>query len=342
MLNKILNKIRYNYVVRNVVLAISIIFILIISCFLFLDIYTKHGEKFIVPNLSGLTMLEAEKVAEPMECRFVIIDSLFIPTQKAGVILEQNPKPGNFIKSNRRVLLTVNTMSPRKISIPYVAGYSLRQAKNKLLGLGIGISNIIFQEDIATNNVIAQNYKGKKIERNSRETIAIGEELELVVGLAPNEQPIKIPNLIGNSVSQAKNTIWESGFNVGSIILDTDIKHDNIENAVIFNQSVLPTILLPHGSKIDIFVTLDEKKVSAMAKKIRTRQNNINKNKLNINKHLDTLNILRAEDGKDTIITIDRIITAQDSTYYNDKLFELELLNDMLMNNLEVKKEKEE
>ena len=313
--------IKSNYVLRNVILAVSIVLIIITTSFVFLDIYTKHAEKYTVPNLSGMTMIEAEEAVHEMNSRLVIIDSLFLPNQKAGAVLEQNPKPGSFVKSNRRILLTVNTMTPKRITIPYVAGYSLRQAKNRILGMGLGISKIIFQEDIATNNVIAQKYNGKEITKEtSDQTIEIGENLELIVGVRPDAALIKTPTLIGLSIAQAKSILWERGLNVGKVIIENDIDHSNMHDAAVYSQTYNPLHLLEHGNTVGFSVTIDKTKVASKKKALAAINKKLNKLDAIREGYQDTLDILRKTKEKNTIENAHGIVLPVDSVFYKGKI----------------------
>ncbi len=312
-----IESLKSNYVLRNVVLALSIALIIVMSSFVFLDVYTKHGEKLTVPNLSGMSIEEAQEAVKDMESRLVIIDSLFLPKQKAGAILEQNPKPGSFVKSNRRILLTINTMTPKRIPIPYVAGYSLRQAKNRIVGMGLGISKIVFKEDIATNNVIAQKYNGKEITKESaNQTMEIGEDLELIVGVRPDVAPIKTPTLIGLSIQRAKSMIWENGLNVGKINMENEINLNNIDEALVFLQSSNPLYPLSHGKSVGFSVTLDKTKVASQKAVLVKRDRGLRKLSATKELYQDTLDILRRTKGKNTIENVHGIVLPVDSVFY--------------------------
>ena len=104
-----------------------------------LEITRPNGQKLIVPTMIGHTVAEAETMAAKDELRLEIIDSLYMPKQKPGMILDQSPKPGMGVKSGRRVFFVVNASRPRTDMIPFVTGYSLRQAKNMLETKGFEI-----------------------------------------------------------------------------------------------------------------------------------------------------------------------------------------------------------
>ena len=108
-------------------------------------------------------------------------------------------------------------MNTKQVMVPYVTGYSLRQAKNRIVSAGLEISNIRYRKDIATQNVLAQIYKGKEIEEGDNLMINLGDALELVVGLSDSIATTSVPDMTMLSIQEAKNLVWENGLNVAKV-----------------------------------------------------------------------------------------------------------------------------
>ena len=51
---------------------------------------------------------------------------------KRGAVFSQNPKPGSEVKKGRKVSLTINSVLPKKVTMPSLVGFSMRQAKAEL------------------------------------------------------------------------------------------------------------------------------------------------------------------------------------------------------------------
>lgn len=100
--------IRKNILLRNITLAVCLGIILYFFVNLGLNLYTRHGQKYIVPTMIGHSVDEARQMAKKGDLRLEIIDSLYMPRQKPGTIIDQSPKPGMGVKSGRRVFLTIN------------------------------------------------------------------------------------------------------------------------------------------------------------------------------------------------------------------------------------------
>ncbi|MBO5710204.1 MAG: PASTA domain-containing protein [Rikenellaceae bacterium] len=248
--------------VRNVVLAICFC---IVGAFLLkisLNVATRHGEVYTVPDFSAMSIEEAKQAAAPAKLRLEIFDSLYVVGMPGGVVLDQLPKAGARVKSERRVLLTINSHNQRKAQIPYVAGYSLRQAKNILMTAGFEIERLEYVEDMAMNNVLTQYYKGQQIVQGSQLEAEIGSGIVLQVGFNPDAQtnPV-VPRIVGRSLKEAKSMLWEAGYNVGDIMRDEDISAANQNDCKVYKQEPNQAEELAWGEKVTIYITTDGEKV---------------------------------------------------------------------------------
>ncbi len=78
-----------------------------------LDIYTRHGEAVIVPDVKGMGVEEAGKIFRNHGLVCIVSDSSYVKALPAGCILEYNPAAGQKVKEGRTIYLTIN-----KIEIP--------------------------------------------------------------------------------------------------------------------------------------------------------------------------------------------------------------------------------
>ena len=251
-----------NIVVRNVVLAICFCIVGLFLLKISLNVATRHGEVYTVSDFSAMSIEEAKQAAAPAKLRLEIFDSLYVVGMPGGVVLDQLPKAGARVKSERRVLLTINSHNQRKAQIPYVAGYSLRQAKNILLTAGFEIERLEYVEDMAMNNVLAQYYKGQQIVQGSQLEAEIGSGIVLQVGFNPDAQtnPV-VPRIVGRSLKEAKSMLWEAGYNVGDIMRDEDISAANQNDCKVYKQEPNQAEELAWGEKVTIYITTDGEKV---------------------------------------------------------------------------------
>lgn len=252
-----------NYVVRNVVLALSLLVILLFVTNLLLNLFTRHNKHVRVPDFLNVTLQEAMQLSRKDKLRIEINDSLYVPAFDPGVILEQRPAAGTEVKPGRRIYVTVNSSQQKMTEVPYVAGYSLRQAKNILETAGLGIDNLVYVSDIATNNVLEQRVGTTVVTADRRVEARVGSGVTLTVGKAADAGSVPVPRVVGLPLREAKSRIWESGLNIGGISLEEDIDQMNIRQARVYAQSPDQGSRVGLGTGVTLKLSLDSLTVAS-------------------------------------------------------------------------------
>jgi beta-lactam-binding protein with PASTA domain len=126
-------------------------------------ITTNHSQRIEVPNLSKLSIDKVEDVLNELDLHYEVLDSAnFNPDYPRFTIIEQIPKPGKFVKEDRKIYLTINPSGYRKIKVPEVLGITARQAKPTLLAMGFQIGDVSTRPHIS-DHVLEMRYKGEKL-----------------------------------------------------------------------------------------------------------------------------------------------------------------------------------
>jgi eukaryotic-like serine/threonine-protein kinase len=230
---------------------------------LLLRLYTHHGQALSVPVFVGLTLQEAQTVAEDKSLRLEIIDSVYMPAKPRGTIVAQTPSPDSKVKVKRIIFITLNAVNPEKTEMPNVLGFSLRQAQDNIENRGLKVGNISYVPDIAQNYVLKQLYRNRDILPNSK--INKGSLIDLVVGMGVSNEQSSIPNIVGLSLDNARETLSRSYLNVGAIVYDNSVEtYDDSTKAVVWKQSpgYVSGRTISLGSPIDVFLTIDQAKIS--------------------------------------------------------------------------------
>ncbi len=249
----------------NLVLIAVVLVLLLVLSYIALAVGTRHGMRRTVPDFTGLGLKDAQYYAEQRGLKLIINDSLYVPAYPGGMVLEQLPKGGVDVKEGRKIYITINSFAQKKLPMPYVAGRSLRQAKNMLEGAGFGIEKLEYVEDIATNYVLAQYLGGVEITAESNIKIEKGTGVVLKVGVSPDQNMTTVPRLIGRKLFDAKGKLWEQGLNVGNVTYDEGITLLNEDDARVCRQSIMQSSQMPLGSAVSIHLTLDKEVVEAAA-----------------------------------------------------------------------------
>ena len=245
-----------------VLIVLTVVAILILSSIL-MNVITRHGTHRTVPDFTGIRIADAVRMADDERLEIIINDSLFVPAYEGGIVLEQLPKGGVEVKAGRKIYVTINSVRQKMVRVPYVAGRSLRQAKNMLEVAGLGIERLEYEEDIATNYVLAQFADGREIEQGSNVEIEMGSGVVLKVGVELEKNSVIVPKAIGQGLEAAKSRLWEQGLNVGRINMDEGINLLNQKDARVYRQSLAHNSGAKLGDEVDLWLTLDEKKVES-------------------------------------------------------------------------------
>ena len=258
-------RLRSKPIIWNLIKIAGVLLLLLILCYIALAVGTRHGMRRTVPNFVGLALNDATYYAEQRGLKLIINDSLYVPAYPGGMVLEQLPKGGVDVKEGRKIYVTINSFAQKKLPMPYVAGRSLRQAKNMLEGAGFGIEHLEYVEDMATNYVLEQYLDGEQITEQSDIRVEKGRGVKLIVGVSPNQNSTTVPRLIGRQLFDAKSKIWEQGLNVGAVTYDEGITLLNQDDARVCRQSVLQGTTLTLGESVSIHLTLDREVVAREA-----------------------------------------------------------------------------
>ena len=216
-----------------------------------------------MPDFVGLQLNDAEYFAGRRDLEIIINDSLHVSAYPGGVVLDQLPKGGVVVKPGRKVYVTINSSRQRMVPVPYVAGRSLRQAKNMLETAGLTIDHLEYADDIATNYVLAEFINGEEVLEESELQAEKGSGVVLRVGVSATDTATTTPQVLGRSLFEAKSRIWESGLNIGEIIFDEGMPALERNRAKVYRQSVLPTEAVAYGDRVSLYLTLDAVKVDS-------------------------------------------------------------------------------
>ena len=164
----------------NLIAMMAVVILLLFGVLKWLDVYTRHGEAVVVPDVKGMTVGEAEMLLRNHGLVCVVSDSNYVKNKPAGSILELNPSAGQKVKEGRTIYLTINTLDTPLRLVPDVAdNSSVRQAQAKILAAGFKLSE---NELISGEKdwVYGVKYKGRQL--NMGDKVPVGATLTLLVG----------------------------------------------------------------------------------------------------------------------------------------------------------------
>ena len=255
------SKLRRNRLAMNLLAIAALLLALALAAHLLMQFGTRHGARRTVPDLAGIRLADAERLAAKNDLKLHINDSLFVPAYEGGTVLDQLPKEGVEVKPGRTVYITINSFRQKRVPIPYVAERSLRQAKNMLEIAGLEIAELVYRPDMATNYVLAEFFEGDSIRPGNKLEAEIGSGITLHVGAEPTKNTTAVPQLIGLRLHEAKGRLWESGLNVGRITFDEGIDLLNRKEACVSRQEIGAEHAALLGTAVALHLTLDREAV---------------------------------------------------------------------------------
>lgn len=252
-------EVRKGWVLRNLLLAAVLLGVLTAGAYVGLNLLTHHGQELTVPDLTNLPVSEARQMAGAEGLRVEVVDSVYIRRMGRGLVYSQLPRPGGKVKKGRKVRLTINSVSPKKVQMPNLVGYSMRQAKAELGSLGLALGRLIYVEDMATNNVLRQQLRNREIKPGTQ--VESGTAIDLVVGLNPADNQTFVPNVKGLKYLRAVDVIHDNSLNVRKLQFDESVRtYSDSLDAVVYRQgpegSQQPILI---GSDVTLYLSLTKK-----------------------------------------------------------------------------------
>ena len=173
------------FILINILAMVIIALLLVLVTFKWMKSYTLHGQYITVPDVTGMYEEEARQTLYKAGLNYEISDYKFDKMMVEGGVIEQKPKPGAFVKQDRKIYLTLNSGKEPMRAIPDVAdNSSLRAAESKLKAAGFKLTEPEYV-DGDLDWVYEIRYLGEEIKAGTE--IPEGSTLTIVAG---NGNPI--------------------------------------------------------------------------------------------------------------------------------------------------------
>lgn len=249
-------------VLRHLLAAVILTAVLIVGAMIFLNVVTQHGKEISVPDFSNMTVEEAVLAASEAGMRVEVTDSVFVKRMKRGAVYRQNPVAGAKVKEGRRVVLTINAVNAKTVTMPNLVGLSLRQASAELMSRGLVLNRLIYVQDMATNNVLRQLIGSREVEPGAM--VDSGSPVDLVLGLNDMDNRAYVPDVTGLKNLSAVEAVFDHSLNVKGLRFDDTVKdYDDSLNAMVYRQVPEPSdsISVLMGEEVMLYLTIDESRI---------------------------------------------------------------------------------
>ncbi len=248
----------------NVFVAVLFFGLVLWLALIFLNVFTRHGERVLVPDLSGLTYDEAVGKLDKRGLNAVIVDSVFTNKVARGTVFAQTPRSDQEVKPERKIYITMNSPHAKMLKMPDLITQSKRQAITMLEIIGLQLGELEEKPDPCNGCVLEQKYNGKPIQKGT--AIRQGEKIDLILGAGRSSDVGVIPDVIGATYSDASARMRAEQFNIG-LIGSCEGCNSKEDSTLAKVYRIAPGKIggtLPRGSVIDVWLTTD---VSMFTKK---------------------------------------------------------------------------
>ncbi|MBN2891668.1 MAG: PASTA domain-containing protein [Bacteroidales bacterium] len=258
MATNFLKKIVKSKVLRHIVFAAIVALVVVVAVSFYLKSYTNHGQKIFTPSFKGLTVAEAQKLAQDKKIKIEVIDSVYEAYGEPGTVIDQTPKSNFMIKEGRNIFLTIKANGQKMVSMPNLRSVSLIQARSEIESNYLKIGKIDYQPSQFNDLVIEQLLNDEIIAPGT--SLPAGTKIDLIVGKKQGSEAV-VPKLIGLTADQASFKAAEYSLNIGQVNYDESVvsEQDKAE-AVIWKQSLGVDRMVAYGEEIDIWLTIDPEK----------------------------------------------------------------------------------
>ncbi|MCX5422155.1 Stk1 family PASTA domain-containing Ser/Thr kinase [Streptomyces sp. NBC_00078] len=168
-------------------------------------VVSTGAPKVQVPSVIGLSLDDAKSKLEGDEYQFKVETKTRESSEPANHVLDQDPIGGKEREKGSTITLTI-AKAPETVAVPPVTGQSCDDAKAALQAVGLNGNcvNTPTTDDNQVNKVISTNPSiGTPVKKNTAVQLSIGQK----------QQQTAVPNVVGQSVKDAKKTLQQAGFN---------------------------------------------------------------------------------------------------------------------------------
>jgi beta-lactam-binding protein with PASTA domain len=221
--------------------------------FVYLPITTNHGETIVVPKITGMNQADLEDYLSERDLRFYVDDSTYNPGTRPFTVLNQDPAPGEKVKEDRKIYITVAMKNPPVIKMPKLTDGSMKNAQMILNSYDLVVGQIKLVPNIQQNAVLRQLVNGKDIAPGA--AIAKGTKVDLEVGDGLGNQEFAVPNLLNMPVDEATTLLGGQGLQLGEVFYQA-AQNGEADGTVVKQRPVAaPGATIRMGQLVDIWVT---------------------------------------------------------------------------------------
>ncbi len=212
----------FKYTLLAVVLFLCIF---LLCAFLWLRMYTHHGQELEMADYTGFQYEDAVRDAKKKKFRMSVLDSIHVLGKPGGEILKQDPVAHSLVKERRMIYVTITKRSPDKIlsgRLPEMYGKNYDRKQRELAEHFEIKSKVVDKryDPGETGQILEVRYKDKTImdsrRRENDVEIEKGDVLDFVIS-EKSGGIVAVPNLVCKTYEEAQFLLENLGLVVGEV-----------------------------------------------------------------------------------------------------------------------------
>ena len=170
------------YFLKELIRSLIFIIVLLFGLYIYLNLTTNHNNYIKVPDLKGISFVNAVRILNEKNLSFIVIDSaLYNPNYPKFSIVDQLPNSSTEVKKNRKIYLTLNPSNYGKVSIPNIIQITQRSANSALLASGLEIGEVTYENNIGKDMVLQIFFNGTEIKIG--DMVPKKSKIDLILGI---------------------------------------------------------------------------------------------------------------------------------------------------------------
>jgi len=220
--------------------------------YVYLPITTHHGETIVVPKVTGMSVDNLNNFLGERDLAYFIDDSTYAAGLHPGTVLTQEPAPGEKVKQDRKIYISVAMSRPPVIKMPRLVDGSLKNAQLVLKSYDLEIGQIKLVPRVDQNMVLKQLVNGKEIAPGA--PIVKGSKVDLEVGDGLGNQEFAMPNLVNMPEDEARTLLAGQHLEVGEVFKQPAEEGQTPGTVVRQRPVASPDATIRMGQLVDLWV----------------------------------------------------------------------------------------
>jgi beta-lactam-binding protein with PASTA domain len=229
------------FLTYTVLILIFFVVGIFIANFIIMPSFVRSGKEVTVPNVCALPLDSAIAVLKKNKLQGVVVERRYDKIIDEGKVIIQEPLPNVKVKRNRIINLSIS-LGPETVKIPFLYGLDLEKGRMIFEKLGLIVEEIdsAYSDSIGRGKII-RTYPDFDSE------IVKGGSIRILYSRGIR---LKMPNLVGLPLPQARDTIAKLGLAIREV---KEIEGSAAKNTVMV-QNPEPDKVLNPGDSVNLIV----------------------------------------------------------------------------------------